>query len=271
MPKHDDVVGNRALIIVPTYNEIDGLERIVSRIRTAVPAADLLIVDDSSPDGTGALADRLADGDDAVRVLHRAGKDGLGQAYLAGFQVALNDGYDFIVEMDADGSHDPASLPAMIALAADGADLVIGSRWVAGGSVVNWPPLRKAISRTGNWYSGVMLRSSIRDITAGFRVFRASALRDLDLRAISSQGYCFQVEMAWRLERTGHRIAEHPITFVERESGQSKMHSGIVVEALLRVTTWGVAAALRPGTRPRGTHDSAKKGLGKQSPGERGA
>ena len=237
----------KTLIIVPTYNEIDGLERIVNRIREAVPAADLLIVDDSSPDGTGALADRLAAGDDAIRVLHRADKDGLGQAYLAGFQVAIDDGYDFVVEMDADGSHDPASLPAMIALAADGADLVIGSRWVAGGSVVNWPPLRKAISRTGNWYSRVMLRSRIRDITAGFRVFRAEALKDLDLRAISSQGYCFQVEMAWRLERTGHRIAEHPITFVERETGQSKMHAGIVVEALLRVTAWGIAAALRFG------------------------
>ena len=235
------------LIIVPTYNEIDGLERIVARIRAAVPGAELLIVDDSSPDGTGRLADRLAAADDGVRVLHRAGKDGLGQAYLAGFGVALVEGYEFIVEMDADGSHDPASLPAMLALAAAGADLVIGSRWVDGGSVVNWPKLRKAISRTGNWYSSVMLRSNIHDITAGFRVFRASALRDLDLSAISSQGYCFQVEMAWRLERTGHRIAEHPITFVERQTGQSKMHTGIVVEALLRVTAWGIAAALRPG------------------------
>ncbi len=234
------------LIIVPTYNEIDGLERIVTRIRAAVPAADLLIVDDSSPDGTGQLADRLASADPAIRVLHRAGKEGLGQAYLAGFEVALSGGYEFVIEMDADGSHDPQSLPAMIALARDGADLVIGSRWIEGGSVVNWPALRKAISRAGNWYSGVMLRSHIRDITAGFRVFRASALRDLDLKAISSQGYCFQVEMAWRLERTGHRVAEHPITFVERETGQSKMHTGIVVEALLRVTTWGIAATLRP-------------------------
>ena len=237
------------LIIVPTFNEIDGLERITTRIREAVPAADLLIVDDSSPDGTGELADRLALADPAIHVLHRPGKDGLGQAYLAGFEFAMTRGYEYVVEMDADGSHDPASLPAMIALAAGGADLVIGSRWVDGGSVVNWPTLRKAISRTGNWYSGMMLRSRIRDITAGFRVFRASALRDLDLHAISSQGYCFQVEMAWRLERTGHRIAEHPITFVERETGQSKMHTGIVVEALLRVTAWGIAATLRPQKR----------------------
>jgi dolichol-phosphate mannosyltransferase len=236
----------KTLIIVPTFNEIDGLERIVTRIREAVPAADLLVVDDSSPDGTGDLADRLAEADPGMRVLHRAGKNGLGQAYLAGFELALGEGYEFIVEMDADGSHDPESVPAMLAIAEGGADLVIGSRWVHGGSVVNWPAMRKAISRTGNWYSGVMLRSRIRDITAGFRVFRASALRDLDLHAISSQGYCFQVEMAWRLERTGHRVVEHPITFVERETGQSKMHTGIVVEALLRVTAWGIEATLRP-------------------------
>ena len=235
----------KTLIIVPTFNEIDGLERIVTRIRAAIPAADLLVVDDSSPDGTGELADRLAATDRGMRVLHRREKNGLGQAYLAGFELALGEGYDFIVEMDADGSHDPQSLPAMLALAQGGADLVIGSRWVDGGSVVNWPALRKAISRTGNWYSGVMLRSNIRDITAGFRVFRASALRDLDLHEISSQGYCFQVEMAWRLERTGHRVVEHPITFVERETGQSKMHAGIVVEALLRVTAWGIGATLR--------------------------
>lgn len=237
---------NSTLIIVPTYNEIDGLERIVTRIRAAVPAADLLIVDDSSPDGTGVLADRLAATDPGMRVLHRAGKNGLGQAYLAGFHIALTDGYDFVVEMDADGSHDPESVPAMLALAASGADLVIGSRWIPGGSVLNWPAHRTAISRTGNWYSGVMLRSRIRDITAGFRVFRSSALRALDLHGISSQGYCFQVEMAWRLERTGHRVVEYPITFVERETGQSKMHTGIVVEALLRVTAWGIEATVRP-------------------------
>jgi dolichol-phosphate mannosyltransferase len=236
----------RTLIIVPTFNEIDGLEPIVTRIRASAPDADLLIVDDSSPDGTGQLADELAALDPGIRVLHRAGKNGLGQAYLAGFDVALREGYDFVIEMDADGSHDPESVPAMLALAESGADLVIGSRWVQGGSVVNWPALRKAISRTGNWYSGVMLRSRIRDITAGFRVFRASALRDLDLQAISSQGYCFQVEMAWRLERSGHRVVEHPITFVERATGQSKMHTGIVVEALLRVTAWGIVATLMP-------------------------
>jgi dolichol-phosphate mannosyltransferase len=174
-------------------------------------------------------------------VLHRAGKDGLGRAYLAGFDLALREGYDFVVEIDADGSHDPAELPSMLALAEQGhADLVLGSRWVRGGAVRNWPWLRQAISRAGNAYSRAVLRSRIRDITAGYRVFRASALRSLDLAAVSSQGYCFQVELAWRLERAGGTILEHPITFVERENGHSKMHLGIVVEALFRVTVWGI-------------------------------
>jgi dolichol-phosphate mannosyltransferase len=237
------------LVIIPTYNEAEGLERIIARLRAAVPEAELLIVDDASPDGTGEIADRLARDDASVRVLHRKAKDGLGRAYLAGFAVALADGYRYAVQIDSDGSHDPAELPRMLALAADGADLVIGSRWVPGGATRNWPWLRQAISRGGNWYSRVMLRSRIRDITAGFRVFRVAALRDLDLKSVSSEGYCFQVEVAWRLERTGHRVVEHPITFVERDSGQSKMHTGIVVEALLRVTGWGIAARLRP-TKP---------------------
>jgi len=233
------------LVIVPTYNEIESLETLVGRVRQSVPEADILVVDDASPDGTGQLADRLAAADPAIRVLHRAAKDGLGKAYLAGFDVAIARGYRYAVEIDADGSHDPAELPAMLALAEDGADLVIGSRWVPGGAVRNWPWFRKAISRAGNTYSRVVLRSRIQDITAGFRVFRVSALRDLDLSQIASQGYCFQVELAWRLERTGHRIAEHPITFVERATGRSKMHSGIVLEALLRVTAWGIAATVR--------------------------
>ena len=229
----------RTLVIVPTYNELDSLESIVHRIRAAVPAADLLVVDDASPDGTGALADRLASVDPAITVLHREGKDGLGRAYLAGFDHALARGYTHIVEIDADGSHDPAELPAMLDLART-ADLVIGSRWVAGGAVRNWPWLRQAISRAGNAYSRAVLRSRIRDITAGYRVFSANALRSLHLDDVSSQGYCFQVELAWRLERAGRTVVEHPITFVERENGQSKMHLGIVLEALLRVTVWGM-------------------------------
>lgn len=228
------------LVIVPTFNEVENLASIVARLHAAVPTADVLIVDDASPDGTGELADRLAASDARTRVLHRSGKAGLGGAYLAGFAHAITEGYTFVVEIDADGSHDPAELPAMLELASNGADLVIGSRWVEGGSVLNWPWFRRTISRAGNAYSRWVLRSSIRDITAGYRVFRVSALQSLVSTEVSSQGYCFQVELAWRLERTGHRIQEHPITFVERVMGRSKMHLGIVVEALIRVTAWGL-------------------------------
>jgi dolichol-phosphate mannosyltransferase len=231
------------VVIVPTYNEIESLEAVVGRIRRSLPQADVLVVDDSSPDGTGNLADRLANDDPGVSVLHRTEKAGLGRAYLAGFETALARDYRFVVEIDADGSHDPAELPAMLEAARGGADLVIGSRWVAGGSVRNWPWIRQAISRAGNGYARTVLRSRIRDITAGFRVYRADALRSLDLAAVSSQGYCFQVELAWRLERAGKRVLEHPIVFVERAAGRSKMHVGIVVEALLRVTLWGLRDA----------------------------
>jgi dolichol-phosphate mannosyltransferase len=228
------------LIVVPTYNEIESLEAILGRLRQSVPQADVLIVDDSSPDGTGQLADRIAAADPAVSVLHRVEKDGLGRAYLAGFAIALAAGYTYVVEIDADGSHDPGELPPMLQLAENGADLVLGSRWVPGGSVVNWPWLRQVISRAGNTYARTVLRSQIHDITSGFRVYRASALESLALGDVSSQGYCFQVELAWLLEKGGHNIKEHPIAFVERATGRSKMHGGIVLEALLRVTWWGV-------------------------------
>ena len=230
------------LIVVPTYNEIESLEAILGRLRQSVPQADVLIVDDSSPDGTGQLADRIAAADPAISVLHRVEKDGLGRAYLAGFATALASGYSYVVEIDADGSHEPAELPPMVQLAENGADLVLGSRWVAGGSVVNWPWLRQVISRAGNTYARTVLRSKIHDITSGFRVYRASALESLALGDVSSQGYCFQVELAWLLEKNGHNIKEHPIAFVERATGRSKMHGGIVLEALLRVTWWGVTA-----------------------------
>ena len=234
------------LIILPTYNEIESLQRVLGLIRQSVPQADVIIVDDSSPDGTGQLADRLAATDPALTVLHRPAEDGLGRAYLAGFAYALERDYRYVVEIDADGSHNPADLPMMISLAATGADLVIGSRWVRGGSVRNWPWIRQAVSRAGNAYSRVILRSGIHDITAGFRVYRTQALRTLDLSAVSSQGYCFQVELAWRLERAGKRVVEHPIVFIERTAGRSKMHVGIVVEALLRVTLWGLSARRSP-------------------------
>jgi dolichol-phosphate mannosyltransferase len=233
------------IVIIPTYNEVEGLEAIIGRLRQTLPDIDLLIVDDNSPDGTGELADRLAAGDHGIRVMHRAGKDGLGKAYLAGFEDSLERGYERLVEMDADGSHDPAELPAMLALAEE-ADLVIGSRWVPGGAIRNWPWYRQAISRAGNNYAGWALRSNIKDITAGYRVFTADALRSVDLHEVNSQGYCFQIEMAWRLEKAGKRIEEHPITFVERATGHSKMHLGIVAEALLRVTLWGLKDRFAP-------------------------
>jgi dolichol-phosphate mannosyltransferase len=228
------------LVIVPTYNEIESLPVLLGRLRQALPVADVLIVDDSSPDGTGELADRLAAADPGVTVLHRPVKQGLGMAYLAGFELGLARGYDYLVEIDADGSHDPTELVPMLELARGGAAAVIGSRWVPGGRVLNWPWLRQAISRTGNGYSRAVLRSGIRDLTSGFRIFSADALRSLDLSSVSSQGYCFQVELAWRLERDGARVSEHPIVFVERAAGRSKMHLGIVVEALTRVTVWGI-------------------------------
>jgi dolichol-phosphate mannosyltransferase len=234
------------LVIVPTYDEAESLGPLLDRLRDALPDADVLVVDDGSPDGTGDLADEIASVDSRVSVLHRTRKDGLGRAYLEGFAHAVAGGYDFVVEIDADGSHDPAELVPMVALARSGADLVIGSRWVDGGAVRNWPLSRQLISRTGNAYARIALRSSVRDITAGFRVFRIEALEVLGSDPVSSQGYCFQVEVAWRLERAGKRIVEHPITFVERSRGRSKMHTGIVVEALLRVTQWGIQRRLRP-------------------------
>lgn len=229
------------LVIVPTYNELSSLEALVGRVRQSLPHADVLIVDDGSPDGTGELAERLSAADPGIRVQHRSGRLGLGTAYLVGFAIALADDYRFVVEIDADGSHDPGELPAMIALAEGGADLVIGSRWVAGGAVRNWPWIRQRISRIGNAYARAALRSRILDITAGFRVYRADALRSLNLSGVSSQGYCFQVELAWLLEKQGSTVVEHPITFVERASGRSKMHVGIVIEALARVTWWGLS------------------------------
>jgi dolichol-phosphate mannosyltransferase len=229
-----------ALVVLPTYNEAESLRGVLARIRVAVPDADVLIVDDASPDGTGALADALAAPDRAVRVLHRPTKAGLGSAYLEGFARAIDEGYRYVVEIDADGSHDPAELPRMLALAQrENAQLVIGSRWVTGGSVVNWPWLRLAISRGGNAYARRMLRSRVNDLTAGFRVYQTDALAGLG-SVVSSHGYCFQVELAWRVERAGGLIVEHPIAFLERATGRSKMHIGIVAEALWRVTVWGI-------------------------------
>jgi dolichol-phosphate mannosyltransferase len=228
-------------VVVPTYDEIDNLERTVRRLRAAVPAADVLVADDHSPDGTGELADKLAADDPQIHVLHRLGKQGLGAAYLAGFDWALERDYDVVVEMDADGSHQPEDLPRMLDALGD-ADLVLGSRWVPGGKVENWPRHRLLISMGGNTYARLALGVKIRDITGGFRAFRRATLLGLDLDGVASQGYCFQVDLAWRAVRRGFRVVEVPITFVDREYGTSKMSGGIVREALWRVTEWGVLA-----------------------------
>jgi dolichol-phosphate mannosyltransferase len=230
------------LVVIPTYNERDNIEPLVARLHAAVPDADALVVDDGSPDGTGELADKLAADDPRVRVLHRTAKAGLGAAYLAGFATALRGEHRVIVEMDADGSHAPEDLPALLAAldTGEGADVVLGSRYVRGGKVVNWPAYRNWISRSGNLYSRLALGVSIRDITGGYRVFRREVLEALTLDEVESQGYCFQIDLAWRALQAGFRVAEVPITFTERERGASKMSNAIVAEALWKVTQWGV-------------------------------
>ncbi len=229
----------RVLVCIPTYNERENLPLVVARIRASVPAADLLVIDDSSPDGTGEVADAIAAEDPQVQVLHRPGKQGLGMAYLAGFERGLEAGYDAIVEMDADGSHRPEQLPLLLE-ALEGADLVIGSRWVKGGSVVNWPLHRKALSVGGNLYTRVLLGMPVHDATAGYRAYRADALRAIGLDHVASQGYCFQVDLTQRAVRLGLRVREVPITFVEREIGDSKMSGDIMRESLQRITAWGL-------------------------------
>jgi dolichol-phosphate mannosyltransferase len=227
------------VVVLPTYNERENLEGMVRRLRASVPEAQLLIVDYGSPDGTGELADALSASDAGVAVLHRAAKQGLGAAYLAGFAWALDRGFDVIVESDVDGSHQPEQLPTLLA-ALDGHDMVIGSRWVSGGGIVNWPLSRRIISKGGSFYARTVLQLHERDVTGGYRVFRADALRTIGLGRIDSLGYCFQIEMLWRAERAGLRIAEAPITFIERVNGVSKMTGNIAGEAMLRVTVWGL-------------------------------
>lgn len=235
---------NNYLVIMPTFNEIANLSHSVEDLFLHNPNVDLLIVDDNSPDGTGELADELAANDGRIAVLHRQEKQGLGPAYLAGFQVAFEKNYEFIIEMDADGSHRAIDLPKLISASAY-SDLVIGSRWIAGGSVLNWPAHRKAISKIGNLYTLLMLRTKIRDMTAGFRIYRTDLLKRLDLDSVASHGYSFQVEMALRTVQQNAKVVEVPITFIEREQGVSKMTGAIVGEALWLVTKWGIARILK--------------------------
>ncbi len=233
------------MVVLPTYNERENLAAAVAAITASVPKADILVVDDNSPDGTGALADALAAADPRVHVLHRPAKQGLGAAYLAAFEWALRLGYTAIVECDADGSHDPAELPGLLLELADH-DLVIGSRWVAGGRVVDWPFSRRLLSRAGSFYARRMLRLEQHDVTGGYRAFRSGTLRRIGLETITSQGYCFQIETLWRTQRAGLRIAEVPITFTDRRLGSSKMRWTIALEALARVTAWGLGIGVPP-------------------------
>ncbi len=250
MEGHEQPTG-RVAVIMPTYNERGNIEATAARIRRAVPDADVLVVDDNSPDGTGEIADKLAAEDSHIHVLHRSEKAGLGAAYIAGFRWALAEGYQVLVEMDADGSHQPEELPSLLAALA-GADLVLGSRWVPGGTVRNWPKSRELLSRGGNTYARMMLGIGLRDATGGYRAYRAGTLRKIALDEVESQGYCFQIDLAVRALRAGLRVVEVPITFVEREHGTSKMSRAIVLEALWRVTVWGITGRGRSFRRGRG-------------------
>jgi dolichol-phosphate mannosyltransferase len=231
----------RVLVIIPTYNEAENIRLIAERVRRAVPSVDILVADDNSPDGTGAIADEVAASDDHVFVLHRPGKDGLGAAYVAGFGWAKDKGYDVVVEMDADGSHAPEELTSLLDALRD-ADVVLGTRYVPGGSVHNWPLHRLALSRGGNLYIRMALGLPFKDATGGYRAYRMGVLDKIDVGTVASQGYSFQVELAWRAYRHGFRVAEVPITFTERERGASKMSGNIFKEQLLRVTGWGLRA-----------------------------
>ncbi|PYY40076.1 polyprenol monophosphomannose synthase [Curtobacterium sp. MCPF17_046] len=236
---------DRTLVIIPTYDEAENIRPIIRRTLDATDEhVHVLVVDDASPDGTGEIADTIAGETDRVHVLHRTVKDGLGGAYLAGFAWGLDAGYAKLVEMDADGSHHPEYLPWMTELA-DTSDLVLGSRWVHGGRVENWPWHRELLSRGGNLYTRLALGVDVRDATGGFRVFTADALRRIDLDGIASKGYCFQVDLCWRALEAGLRVVETPITFTEREFGVSKMSGNIVRESLTLVTRWGIDRRLR--------------------------
>jgi len=231
----------RTLVIIPTFNERENLPLIVQRLRTALPEVHVLVVDDNSPDGTGQLAEDLATADPhLIHVMHRTVKDGLGAAYLAGFAWGLSRGYTTLVEMDADGSHAPEQLHVLLEAIDRGADLVIGSRYVHGGNVQNWPWRRWALSWTANTYARLALGIGIHDITAGYRAYRREVLETIDLEHVDSKGYCFQIDLTWRTVSNGFVVAEVPITFTERELGVSKMSGSNIREAVVKVAQWGI-------------------------------
>lgn len=231
---------SRVLLITPTYQEAQNIEEFLKRARAGLPSADILVVDDNSPDGTADLADAAAIGLGQIEVLRRPAKAGLGNAYRAGFAIGLARGYDVLVQIDADLSHDPAVLPSLIAVLENGADLAIGSRYVPGGSIPNWPARRRALSKYGNAYTGFMLRTGVADATAGFRAYKAEILRLIDYSATRSKGYGFQIETAYRVAKTGSKIVEVPITFTDRVRGHSKMSLAVMVEEMIMVSWWGI-------------------------------
>jgi len=239
----------RALVCLPTYNESATVTEVLRRARAAVPDAHLLVIDDGSPDGTAAIAEAAATELGGISVLRRPGKSGLGSAYRDGFRRGLEEGYDALVEMDADLSHDPAALPALLGELDAGADLVVGSRYVPGGAIPDWSWHRRALSRWGNRYASAALHLDVHDATAGFRAYRADVLRRVQLDDVRADGYGFQIEMTYRVARLGGRIVEVPITFVDRTEGTSKMSGRIVVEALALVTLWGMRDRLRAARR----------------------
>jgi dolichol-phosphate mannosyltransferase len=239
----------RAVVVVPTYNERENIDAFLRAVRAAVPAADVLVVDDNSPDGTGALADATAAELGQIEVLHRPGKQGLGSAYRNGFTVALDRGYDVIVSMDVDFSHDPAVIASMLQAVEQGADAVVGSRYVPGGATADWPLHRRLLSRWGNRYTGAVLGLGVRDCTSGFRAYRAVALRAIDPASTAAEGYAFLTELVRRLAADGRRIVEVPIVFRDRQFGTSKMSGRIIVESMMLVTRWGVSDLVH-GRRP---------------------
>ncbi|MCX7620633.1 MAG: polyprenol monophosphomannose synthase [Acidimicrobiales bacterium] len=230
----------RPLVVLPTYNEAENIVEVLERVREAAPEAEVLVVDDGSPDGTADIAEEWGKAHGGVSVMRRSQKSGLGSAYRAGFAEGLKQGYDILIEMDSDLSHDPAALPSLIHAVEDGASLAIGSRYVPGGSIPNWTWHRKLLSKGGNRYAGLVLGLQVRDSTAGYRAYSAEALSKIDLTSIKADGYGFQIEMAYEVGRNGGRIVEIPISFTDRVRGESKMSGRIVVEALLLVTWWGL-------------------------------
>jgi dolichol-phosphate mannosyltransferase len=235
----------RAVVVLPTYNERENVVTLLHAVREAVPGADVLVVDDNSPDGTAALVEETAAELGQIKLLRRAGKQGLGSAYRQGFSVALDEGYDVVLSMDVDFSHDPAVLPELLRLIDAGADAVIGSRYVPGGATVDWPLHRRLLSRWGNRYTSFVLRLQVGDCTSGFRAYRADALRAIDPASTTAEGYAFLTELVRRLVRQGARVMETPIVFTDRRYGESKMSGRIVVESMFLVTRWALRDAWR--------------------------